>query len=289
MTFEMKIPRRTARRRRRRGGTIAGKHCAPGRSGFTCYSNPELQDIAKTVGVPLKRRTPTSRIWRDIDGVMNSHCDNEYCWTQVAGVSGPQRAFRPKMSRELRKSSTQWLSTVDISDALRQYESAIPGFKFLGAVPIDFDERYANSEQCVCNALCKIDLLKMWKKQVRQFGVVFNLDAHDLPGSHWVALHCSLENNVVSYYDSYGFTPPAEVYALIERLKSQSIEIHHAPMRVEINRSRHQFRDSECGVYAIYFISHMAQGMSFQNFVNKQNLNDRHVNRFRSYFFHRYA
>mgnify|MGYP006897233767 CR=1 FL=1 len=44
--------------------------------------------------------------------------------------------FRPKGPQ----GKFEWLSTVDINKVMEQYHHSHPDFKFLGAVPIDFDD-----------------------------------------------------------------------------------------------------------------------------------------------------
>lgn len=309
----------TARRREGGGGggrnvatkkTAGGMQCSPQRDGsFTCYSRDELQSIATDLQLPYTRHTSKSELWHQVNDRLSDVCTDEHCWAskvrngrQIASV-----AFRPPMSKSMRNNPTQWLSTSDISSVMKQYETAFKGFRFIGPVAIDFmsplnsqsRSRFGSSisSKCVSEELCRMDLTEWWRQGVRQIGVVFNMDAHDMPGSHWVALHCSLVRNEVCYYDSYGVAPCAEIYALIDRLVEQSGALHklalgdanREPMKVRINSTRHQFRNTECGVYAMYFLMHMTEGMDFDTFTNEYGLTDAQVNRYRSYFYNTYA
>ena len=42
-------------------------------------------------------------------------------------------------------------------------------------------------------------------------GIVFNLDPHDKPGSHWVSMYVDLNNGGIYYFDSYGYKPLKEI------------------------------------------------------------------------------
>ena len=77
----------------------------------------------------------------------------------------------------------------------------------------------------------------------RQTGsYVINLDKHDQPGSHWVAVYDDGEK--VEYFDSFGFPPtcksflgPTAVYstAHIQPLMSNACGFYYIPMNVILN------------------------------------------------------
>jgi hypothetical protein len=69
--------------------------------------------------------------------------------------------------------------------------------------------------------LCKIDIEKLYRDGKRYIGVVFNLDPHDAPGSHWVSMFVNLTNGGVYYYDSVGKFPGKEVVSLMKRIAQQ--------------------------------------------------------------------
>ena len=51
--------------------------------------------------------------------------------------------------------------------------------------------------------------------------MIFNLDPHDKPGSHWVALYSDVDKGGVYYFDSYGIDTPKEVKVLMDRLSNE--------------------------------------------------------------------
>ena len=46
-----------------------------------------------------------------------------------------------KYIKEWIKDYNEWLSTLDINKVMAQYEEAYPKFQYLGANPIDFDQK----------------------------------------------------------------------------------------------------------------------------------------------------
>ena len=102
-----------------------------------------------------------------------------------------------------------WLSTFDINYTLAQYENKYPDFKFLGAVPIDFNDLdYL--------PFAKLNFNEIANDGKNRIGVVFNLDEHDKPGSHWVAFYANLVTGQIYYYDSYGVRPVKRIREYIK-------------------------------------------------------------------------
>ena len=128
--------------------------------------------------------------------------------------------FRPEKPSEWYQNHKAWLSTSDIQHVLLQYEDKYPEFFFVGPVPIDFDKRISK-QKCISDELCKINIPDLYKEGKRYIGVVFNLDPHDAPGSHWVSLFADLKNGGVYYYDSVGKFPKKEVVRLMQRMTKQ--------------------------------------------------------------------
>ena len=115
----------------------------------------------------------------------------------------------------------EWLDTFNILDVMEQYELTYPDFKFFGPVPIDFDLK-DKFNKCVVSELCAIDLSRLNNQGVKKIGVIFNLDKHNEPGSHWIGMYMDLTKNLIGYWDSYGYKPPSEVCTLMKKLKQQS-------------------------------------------------------------------
>lgn len=306
--------------------------CAPGRGsdGVSCFTHAELRRIANAWNVahphatPIRTATKTSKaaLWHAIDSRMRTvGCASERCWvskrgagflseddrqhTHVAGGDAQpvrrlrlsqldREAFLPRMPAEWKHRPTTWLSTLDIEAVMRQYQQRDPTFRFVGAVPIDFASPSDSGEmgRCVTQALCQVRLKRWWREGVRRMGIVFNLDRHTESGSHWVSAFFDFSGNGLYYYDSFGDAPSPEVRRLFAALGAQ-LETHHgSPPTVRCNTVRHQFRNTECGMYSIYFLvsmlrmtdAHTNSADAFAAFL-RDGRNDRDMQRHREVFF----
>lgn len=295
-----KRKRRNTRKRSRLmkggGNTISGQYCAPGAprsSDKTCYNNTALVQMAHKINQESGNQInvanmSASQLWEQIEKHMSQQCSNERCWAKQLGINETPY-FRPAMPMEWKKNSTAWLSNFDIIKVLKQYEQQHNDFLFLGPSPIDFDTRLQNN-QCVENSLCLLDLKSLAQQRKHRIGIVFNLDRHDQSGSHWVSMFIHLLDGKIYYYDSYGFPPPPEIHALMDRLSSQGQQIEATYSSLgnqfitQYNQVRHQFKNSECGMYSLFFITSMLANNDFQKFTSN-GLNDDQMNRYRQFYF----
>lgn len=231
-------------------------------------------------------------LWMEIKKKFDGRCYNEVCWVnqpEIKKVYDPEKTkeldvFRPVKPTSWDADDDKWLSSVDIKEVMDQYMEAYKNFIFIGPVPIDFDDKDGFGN-CISNELCKIDLNAMIKKKLWYIGIIFNLDEHDEPGSHWVALFCNIKNSPceISYWDSVADEPTAEVKKLMKRLKQQCIGLGHKT-KININKIQHQYKNTECGVYCLNFIIQMLRGTPFKNVV--QNIiDDDDMNKRRDLFF----
>ena len=289
--------------------TRAGEQCSPDReNGFTCFSKKNLIKIASQWNenhndkIKIENTTKLS-LWKRIDNKLKKQCSNEFCWTRQPFLkkttkklgSGMEQkslktsivneSFRTSLPKTWLKNPTEWLSTTDIRNVMKQYEMKYNDFLFIGPVPLDFgsQDEY-NIGRCISQELCNIDINKWIKKNKMRIGIVFNLDPHDMPGSHWVGLFFCLYSGKVCYYDSFGARPEYEIKKLINTLKYQIHEKLNLKPKIYENSVRHQYSTTECGVYSMYFIEKMLEGMSYENFI-KYNLNDKQINRYRHHFY----
>ena len=105
--------------------------------------------------------------------------------------------------------------------------------------------------KCLVDALCSINLKDLEKQGKRQIGIVFNTDIHTGPGQHWMCVFCDLDHPRITYFDSYAKRPEKEIQILMKRWKEQwdATKIHKKPMKLTYNKTRHQYENSECGMY----------------------------------------
>jgi hypothetical protein len=77
--------------------------------------------------------------------------------------------------------------------------------------------------------------------------------------------------------------PNPEVVVLMNRLKTQGGELGYN-MQMKINNIRHQYKNSECGVYCIYFLTSLLEGKTFEEII-RNIVSDDKMNAKRNDFF----
>jgi len=152
----------------------------------------------------------------------------------------------------------EWLSSVDIDKVEKEYCRVLSNYGYLGTIPIDFDKK-SGMGTCVVNALCSINIADIYKRGKTQIGIVFNTDVSTGPGQHWVAIFCDIRPDLeyprFTYFDSYAEEPEEEIVRLMKRWKEQwdKTGVHSKPMELTYNSTKHQYENSECGMYCLYF------------------------------------
>ena len=173
----------------------------------------------------------------------------------------------------------EWLNTIQIEEVQKQYQNLkYEEYEFLGAVPIDFDE--------INTKLKNINFKEYIDKGKTKLGVVFNLDKHDEPGSHWVGLYMDLKKGQIYFFDSYGTTPEPEIQAFMRKASRYLESTGMKPSDIDMrwNKVQHQRKGSECGVYSINFILRMLKGDNFDDLC-KNPVSDEKINRCRRKYF----
>jgi hypothetical protein len=260
------------------------QHCSPhiNSTGVSCFDKEALHKITKlwnkshTDKITIGRKS-NKTLWKEINNKMSMtyKCEDgaEWCWLEQPFIKNTSIGdelddfLKPLMPKKWEYNPREWLNTLDIEEVLNRYQQKHDDFFFAGAVPIDFDKKFSNG-QCVSNELCNIDLSKLWKDKKRRIGAVFNLDKHNQSGSHWIALFCDLNNKHVSYWDSYAVEPPNEVVELMDKLEHQADKLG-IKLERNVNDVRHQYKNTECGIYSIYFIISLLEGKNVRNVYNK--------------------
>ena len=211
------------------------------------------------------------------------NCTTQKCWSEQSFINQMENVSREELLKYTFRPDGpdgrfEWLNTLNINDVMEQYEKKYGEFKFLGAVPMDFDD----FERFGIKNLNYKDLVNIGKTKI---GVVFNLDNHDQPGSHWVGLYANLKAGELYYFDSYGTMPCKRVRTLMRRIANFSqTGMGVQKLRAEYNKTRHQYENSECGVYSLNFIIRLLRGDDFQD-VCKSKIPDKKVNKCRKVYF----
>ena len=212
------------------------------------------------------------QLWDDNAEIMQPKRYKQYLVEKLTKVLGSKqyewynsevaRSLEKKKKDELEKfthlpegpnGKNEWLNNIQIKEYLDMLERTDSSFKCVDVLAMDF-------EKIKSQGLQKADYKKYIDSGRYQLGFVFNLDNHDEPGSHWVALYANLKNNIIVYYDSYGIIPEVRVRRLMRRLAdfcAETNNINISQVVTRYNKNRHQYKNSECGVYSIAFISNL--------------------------------
>ena len=234
----------------------------------TCYNKQILELLKEEYNKDHPensiRTNMPSEIRQELQMRINN-CKTEDCWLEKIDDKNVRKkidelVFAPDIPPEWKKNPDEWLSNFDILKVLEQYERAYPEFKFIGPTPIDFDTRPKDMDgKCVWEDLCHFSLKKIMTGKKRKIGVVFNLDEHDEDGSHWVSLFVDLDNKFIIFFDSAGDKIPDEIDKLVKRIMKQSEELDIKLEYIE-KPKQHQYGNTECGMYALYFITTLLKG-----------------------------
>ena len=228
---------------------------------------------------------------------LNKYFDNKYrcgdqkCWIATDIIKDLNDdeislyTFRPDGPSK----GYEWLSTTDINRVLKQYENIYEEFISYGAVPSDF-EHIGMSRSEIKDEGNRLFMMKeefrfenLDKINKSKFGVVVNLDTSGKSGSHWVALYVDLKKGDIFFSDSVGNAPNKYIKAYIERI-SKFLSNKGITPNIKINKTRHQTKNSECGVYSINFILRLLKGETFEEISNNK-LDDDLVNLCRDIYF----
>lgn len=273
------------------------KTCAPGikfMSG-SCIDLPILVEMANAYNtvnddkIKLHSRLETLNpkkykkyLLRQIKKRYDNVCKTQLCWTKQDFID----QMNDKMKDELLKytfrpngpkGKFEWLNTTHLNEVMQQYEKIHSDFKFLGAVPMDFDNLPPLG-------IKNLNFKELYDKGIKKLGIIFNLDEHWQNGSHWVAAFANLEKGETYYSDSYGIAPEPPIRALLRRIgKFCETELGKKASAIH-NKTRHQYGDSECGMYSLNFVISLLEGTKFEELSNDKIPDDK-VNKLRPIFF----
>jgi hypothetical protein len=195
----------------------------------------------------------TEKVWHELKTRLSAKCKTGRAECIVASLMR-----KPKAPDQWSVNRYEWLSSDDIDAVEKNYTDLFPDYYFVGSVPMDFDLQ-DETRKCLVSALCNMKISELQKKGKHRIGIVVNTDPHDGPGQHWVCVFADvrpeLEYPRMTYFDSYAMVPEPEIKRLMKRWKEQwdALGIHPKPMKLTYNKTRHQYKDSECGMYCLYF------------------------------------
>jgi hypothetical protein len=248
-------------------------------STLTCLAKNELITLAalynnnvsnKKNRISKSKFKDVAKLIEDFNKKLSTVCKpyDDHCWINQPFLKTADiyksiiQNYRPSKPKEWETNYTAWLNTYDILVVMNQYEKSIQNFSFLGVFPVDFMETYNSSNTCIIQKMCTFNLKSLIDQGKEQIGFVINLDKHDRPGSHWVCMYANIKPSCkkfgVCYYDSLGYPYNRYIETFITVFKKQATEYFDSKsmqnFKIECNRKQHQYKNTECGMYAMIFI-----------------------------------
>ena len=249
-------------------------NCSPhtSNSDYTCFTKDELLSIIYAYNESLINKCMEANnkidnidsiinlsgietkkdLWNKIYYTLKPICESEDCWITIDDIKLNDKirffTFKPKFINYYGKN--EQLDTNDINNVMQQYEKKYNDFHYMGALPCDF------------YLIDTIDFSKL--KKYKYIGIVINLDTHNKSGSHWTSLFINNEDYTIYYFDSLGNKPNKFIKNFIKlyltKCKKKSYNVY-------INKHKHQKKNKECGVYAIYFLVKKLENCFYNNVV----------------------
>jgi hypothetical protein len=273
-------------------GTIQNKNS---NEVHTCYSSENLLQLknmwnSKNPDNLIITNDP-DMIWVELKNKLSNVCDRESCWyKQFMEKHHLNKAlkdlFAPESPSEWKKNPTEWLSSIDILDVMNQYVKIYKCFEFIGPTPIDFDAMETKKE-CVWDELCRFSLEDQIRRGKTKIGVIFNTDPHNKSGEHWISLFINIKKGFIYFFDSAGDKIPNRINKFVKRVIQQGKKLP-TPIIFKFDQNypkEHQYGESECGMYSLFFIVHMLEDKVTGEYLKTHVLNDKYITRFRKIYF----
>jgi len=123
-------------------------------------------------------------------------------------------------------------------------------------------------------------------KLYKSFGCVVNtmkMSGDLTKVGHWVAVFGDFRNpqaKTIEFFNSSGRSAPKEMWSWMER--SSKLVSNCIPLNV--SNIQHQRSETECGIYAVYYITARVCGLCYKKF-RETTISDERVNKFRANMF----
>jgi len=273
--------------------------CSPtqNKKGFTCLEDDTLHKLrdmwnARNPSNPIMSND-SQKIWKTLNSELKNVCDKESCWLKQEFVGGRlnkelKTSFAPEIPSEWKTNPREWLTNIDILKVMKQFEKEYKCFEFIGPAPIDFDKKEPDG-RCVMDELCYFSIDDQIKRGKTKIGIIFNTDPHDKPGAHWISLFMNIKKGTIFYFDSAGVKIPNEIKRLVDRVIKQGNSLK-PKVKFAFDQNypvEHQYGDTECGVYSLYFIAHLLQDRHTEKYFKTHILSDRYIEQFRNIYFNK--
>jgi hypothetical protein len=264
---------------------------------YTCYTDNDLHKLrnmwnARHPDKPITTND-SKEIWNMLKNYYANICNKESCWVRqmTKGTKMEKElleSFSPESPEKWKMSPNEWLSSIDIIKVMNQYEKTYSCFDFIGPSPIDYDTHLLYDE-CVWEELCHFNLEQQIKKGKTKIGIIFNTDPHNKGGEHWISMFINIKKGEIFFFDSAGDKAPKQVLKFVKTVTDQG---HALPGNSRIDFKfdqnypvEHQYQNTECGIYSLYFIIHMLEDKITAHYLKTHIMKDKYMEQFRKVFY----
>lgn len=185
------------------------------------------------------------------------------------------KPFGPKNNNK------EWLSDSNIDDSLRQIAKKKNNNHYYH-IPFQMRDFEKNNTE-----LATIDFKEKYDNGYKTFGVVLNTDYSTGRGIHWFAIFIDFRSNPITleYFNSSGEDPLNEIdeWMIKTKYKLQNIFNKNVCYH-KVSKIQHQYDNSSCGLYSIYYIYSRLEGNKWQDF-SETRIPDKRMYNFRKYLF----
>ena len=277
----------------------------------------------KNKNEPIIITQDKNELVKQFEDKLSDKCSNQVCWLRLDFVKKLENSdlldntFRPSGP----KGKYEWLSTTDIDNVINQYQSNYKEFLFLGAVPYDFDSLkflgihdldFKELEQSGKYKIgMVINLDEHYKSGSHWVGLYTNLKDNqiyyfDSVGKKPRKRIKKFINRITKYLYNKNYNDKLNINSLYNKLEQHWAKPNVLERKVSLsseqyagkndivnnlskfdiryNHIQHQFKDSECGVYSIHFITRLVEGETFDSIINNV-IKDDIMNQFRKQYF----
>jgi hypothetical protein len=206
-------------------------------------------------------------------------CGTEACLVEaVLPSAAAEKELQTRFKPEGPWRGRALLSNVDIDGVLDRWAIEFPRFYHCEFAMMDFETaaRFRKFRDA--------DLLAI-RARHDTFACVLNTDVSSGPGNHWVAVFVDMRGSpwTIEYFNSAGNPPPVAVTRWMEK-RAAALRARAQTEVATVTSTEHQMKDTECGVYALFYIRRRLEGAPPSAFMGDR-LPDDEVNAFRAHLF----
>jgi len=191
--------------------------------------------------------------------------------------------YKPKGPRGTKK----WTSNIELDAVLADWKKEFDGLYAYSFCTIDFAR--------IGGSLAKAPVRRLIERGFTHLACIVNTDTSTGPGQHWVCVFVDARAPAdgdqpwtVEFFDSAGSPPQREIVRWMEETK-KDVEALRATddlvKTIAVTDVEHQKHNTECGLYALYYIRRRCEGHPHTVFVDGPVIRDAEMVEFRQHVF----